>query len=72
MGIDCDKRASEILHDCGARTAEQRDLLLPLARQGAALEADIGGRAAHDADYLRLLSGYESALQALRRASGRR
>lgn len=64
-----DERANKILDDCGVRIAGRRDLLMPLARQVAALEVDLGGRTAHDAEFIRLLSAYESALRALRKAS---
>lgn len=68
MDGDCGSRESEILSDCGVRSPATRDLLRPLARQVAALEVDLSGRTAHDAEYLRLLKAYESALQTLRRS----
>lgn len=65
-------RVDAILRDCGARGREDRNLLRPLARQAAELEADLAGRTLHDTSYTRVLSAYEGALKTLRQmAQGR-
>lgn len=61
-----DARAEAILDQCGAMARARRDLLRLLARQAASLEADLEGHSVHDADYLRVLKGYEDALKALK------
>lgn len=62
-------RVDAILSDCGAWGHGGRDLLRPLARQAAELEADLAGRTEHDAEYTRVLSAYEGALKTLRQVA---
>jgi hypothetical protein len=65
-------RVDAILKNCGAWGREGRNLLRPLARQAAELEADLASRTEHDADYTRVLSAYEGALKTLRQMAGGR